>query len=48
MGYLVIGESSDESFTVKMKININQMRQQPLGIPAILLWVLHFQIPRKW
>ena len=47
IAYLIIGNGNDKLviITVKMKVNINQMRQEPLGIPTILLGILHFQIP---
>ena len=44
---LIIGNSRDESLAVQVKVDINEVRQEPLGVPAVLLRVLDFQVPEK-
>ena len=43
--HLIIGEGADESLTIQVKVDVYQVREKPLGVPAVLLRVLHFQIP---
>ena len=40
--YLIVGNCCDQSITVKMKINVNQMGKQPLWFPTIFLRTFHF------
>ena len=44
---LIIGNSRDESLAVQVKVDINEVRQEPLGVPPVLLRVLDFQVPEK-
>ena len=42
---LIIGEGGDESLAVQVKVDVNEVGEKPLGVPAVLLGVLHFQVP---
>ena len=42
---LIIGDGGDESLAVQVKVDVYQVREKPLGVPAVLLRVLHFQVP---
>ena len=42
---LIIGEGGDQSLAVQVKVDVYQVREKPLGVPAVLLRVLHFQVP---
>ena len=44
---LIIGNSRDESLAVQVKVDINEVRQEPLGVPPVLLRVLDFQVPEQ-
>ena len=37
----------DELVAVQVQVDVDQVGQQPLGVPVILLGNLHFQIPRE-
>ena len=41
---LVVGNCLDQFGGVKVQINVNQVGEQPLGVPAVLLGVLHLQV----
>ena len=42
---LIIGESADQSLAVQVQVDVYQVGEKPLGVPAVLLGVLHFQVP---
>ena len=45
--HLIISNSRDEGLAVQVKVDVNEVRQEPLGVPAVLLGVLDFQVPEK-
>ena len=42
---LIIGDGGDQSLAVQVKVDVYQVGEKPLGVPAVLLGVLHFQVP---
>ena len=43
-GSLVIGNCLDQFGRVKVQVDVNQVGEQPLWVPAVLLGVLHLQV----
>ena len=41
---LVVGNCLDQFGGVKVQIDVNQVGEQPLGVPAVFLGVLHLQV----
>ena len=42
---LIVGESADQSLAVQVQVDVYQVGEKPLGVPAVLLGVLHLQVP---
>ncbi len=47
-GPLVVGERGGERRGVEVQVEVDQVAQQPLRAPVVLLRILHFQILAYW